>query len=147
MTSYDRDNSRNNFNESNQTQLFFAKGRNDGIDSDALVDFISSKTQIDADTISNIKILDAFSFFVVSQDDAEIILDYFQAKAGEGRPLVSRAKRKNSDDRGRRDYNDRNSGGYRNNDRRDDRRDDRGGNRNYGNNDRFNSRPPRNDSY
>lgn len=151
MTYENRDNSRNNFQENgDRAQLFIAKGRNDGMDAESLVEFVSSQTQIDPQEISNVKILDAFSFFAVSHDDAEIILDYFQAKAGEGRPLVSRAKRKNSGggSDGRREYNNR-SDGYRN-DRRDDRRDDRGGYRNYGNNDGNSfggNRRPRNDSY
>jgi hypothetical protein len=151
MTNYEnRDNNNNRFQDSGEkAQLFIAKGRNDGMDAESLVEFVSSQTQIDAQEISNVKILDAFSFFAVSHDDAEIILDYFQSKAGEGRPLVSRAKRKNSgsDGRdGRRDYNNnRNGGGYGN-----DRRDDRGGYRSYGNNDNQGfggNRRSRNDKY
>ncbi len=128
-------NDRNNFQDNgDKTQLFIAKGRNDGMDSQSLVEFVSSQTDIDPSAISSVKILDAFSFFAVSHDDAEMILDFFQEKAGEGRPLVSKAKRKteNRSFDGERRNNNRGDfgGGYRNNDRRD----DRGGRRDFGGN-------------
>lgn len=126
------DNNRSNFREENfrdggdRTQLFIAKGRNDGMDSRSLVDFVSSETQIDPNEISNVKVLDDFSFFAVSHEDAEMILDFFQEKAGDGRPLVSKAKRKkpNSD----------NGGGYRNNNDRNNNDRNGGGRREYGGN-------------
>ena len=130
-------NNRGNFREENfrdggdRTQLFIAKGRNDGMDSRSLVDFISSETQIDPNEISNVKVLDDFSFFAVLHEDAEMILDFFQEKAGDGRPLVSKAKRKkpSSDNGGGyRNNNDRNGGGRR------DYGGNGGGNRDYGNN-------------
>lgn len=142
---YDNNN-RGNFREENfrdggdKTQLFIAKGRNDGMDSRSLVDFVSSETQIDPNEISNVKVLDDFSFFAVSHEDAEMILDFFQEKAGDGRPLVSKAKRKKpSGDNGgggyrnnnnNRNNNDRNGN---NNDRNGNGRRDYGGNRDYGN--------------
>jgi len=158
MTYEHRDNQDRNHSreDGNKTQLFIAKGRNDGMDSGALVEFISAETNIGPDQISNVKVLDAFSFFAVDHDEAGRILDHFQAKAGEGRPLVSKAKRKKPNDGG--GYNDRREGGYgggnrdrdsgygRRDDRNSDRprrdfggdrnRDDRGGSRNsdnYGN--------------
>ena len=133
-----------NGRDDGKTQLFFAKGRNDGMDTETLVDFIVSRTEIDETVMSSIKILDAFSFFAVPEEEAEIILDFFQEEAGEGRPLVSKAKRKTENrdgfGGGRRDdrRDDRRGGGfgggnggggYRNNDRGNDRRDDRGGRR------------------
>lgn len=132
-------------------QLFFAKGRNDQITDESLIDFIATNAQIDETVISGIKILDAFSFFIVPQEDAEIILDYFQEVAGEGRPLVSKAKRKsaNSGDNRRNDRRDDrrggNGGGYRNNDRNNDRRRDDRGSRNdsYGNSFGGNDRRPK----
>jgi hypothetical protein len=156
MSYEQRDNGRNNFREEDgsNTQLFIAKGRNDGMDSRSLVDFISDETGTDSSLISNVKVLDAFSFFAVPNDEAGKILDYFQEKAGEeGRPLVSKAKRKNSsggggggfdrnrprnyDDRPRRDYDDRPRRDYNDRPRRDyddrPRRDYGDGNRN-GNN-------------
>jgi hypothetical protein len=112
-------NSRNNDGDGDSTQLFIAKGRNDGMDAGSLVEFVSGKTNIDQSRISNVKVLDAFSFFAVPNEDAEMILSFFQDEAGEGRPLVSKAKRKKPSggfgdrreggfgDRPRRDFNDR----------------------------------------
>lgn len=116
-------NNRNNFREDgNNTQLFIAKGKNDGMDPRSLVDFVSGKTGTDQSLISNVKVLDAFSFFAVPHDEAGRILDFFQAEAGEGRPLVSKAKRKQPNsggfgDRPRRDFGDRPRRDFGNNDR------------------------------
>lgn len=140
-----------NGRDDGKTQLFFAKGRNDGMTQEALIDFIASRAQIDETVIGSIKILDAFSFFVVPQEDAEIILDFFQAEAGEARPLVSKAKRKtdNREGFGGRRRDDRrgnfngNSNSYRNDDRGG-RRDDRRDNESYGNSFNNNDRRPRN---
>ena len=114
-------NSHNNFRDDQEdgisAQLFIAKGRNDGMDAVSLIDFIVSETNISEQNISNVKILDAFSFFAVPHDEAGKILDYFQAKAGEGRPLVSRAKRKKPSGSGGGSGGfggNRNGGGYRN---------------------------------
>jgi ATP-dependent RNA helicase DeaD len=135
-------------------QLFIAKGRNDGMDEQSLVDFVSAETNIDPQSIGKVKILEAFSFFAVPADDVEIILSHFQKKAGEGRPLVSKAKRKTEnrsggydrrDDRrseGRRDFGGNSNGGngYRgNSDRRDDRRSDDRRRDNFGNSSNGNS--------
>jgi hypothetical protein len=149
MNNYEhRDNNdRNNFRDNDdRTQLFVAKGRNDGMSHQALVDFIADETKIDPTLISNVKVLDAFSFFAVPHEDAEMILDFFQEKAGERRPIVSRAKRKNSEDRnsgGQREYRGESRGGYRNDDRR-----DRGGYNDRNGGDRNNSeRSNRNRDY
>ncbi len=87
----------NNQVDSSKTQLFIAKGRNDGMDPRSLVAFISSEANISSSLISSVKVLDAFSFFAVPNEDAGALLDLFQQKAGEGRPLVSKARRKKSD--------------------------------------------------
>jgi hypothetical protein len=174
MNNYEnRDNkNRNDSRENNSTQLFVAKGRNQGMDEGALIEFIASETGIDPVSLSNPKVLDDFSFIHVPFSEAGRILDHFQAKAGEGRSVVSKAKRKTSNsgsrDRnfGRRDggFNDRNDrGGFgsRNNNRRDNdnrgngygfNRDDRRGNNgnsgNYNRDDRrsdYSNRPRRDD--
>ncbi len=150
MSTYEHrdDRDRNNSREDgSKTQLFLAKGRNHGMDPRALADFISEETQIDQSLIDSIKVLDDFSFFAVPNDEAGRILDYFQDKAGEGRPLVSKAKRKTSSgggsgggfdrDRPRRDFGDRPRRDYDDRPRRDyGDRDDRrssGNSGNYGN--------------
>ncbi len=114
-------------NNGDSAQLFIAKGRNDGMDIKSLTEFVSYEANIDEDAISNVKILDAFSFFVVSNEDAEEILDIFQKKAGDARPLVSRAKRKSSGGSGGSSSGSR-DGGFRDNGFRD--RDGRSNDRN-----------------
>ncbi len=97
-----------NGRDDGKVQLFFAKGKNDSLTPEALIDFVASRAQIDDTVIGSIKILEAFSFFVVPEEDAEIILNFFQAEAGEGKPIVARAKRKTANktrDRNRRDEN------------------------------------------
>jgi hypothetical protein len=102
------------------------------MDPQSVAEFISSQTNIPEDEISNIKVLDAFSFFAVSHDDAKMILDFFQDKAGDARPLVSRAKRKSDSGSGNGDRNRFNNSGnssnYRNDRANNNRRDFNGGN-------------------
>ncbi|MES2961656.1 MAG: DbpA RNA binding domain-containing protein [Pseudomonadota bacterium] len=122
-----RDNNRSNNNfrdDESKTQLFIAKGRNDQMDAGSLIEFISAQTGIEGSSISSVKVLDAFSFFAVSHEDADMILDFFLEKAGEGRPLVSKAKRKDpNESRGGERRNDgRRSFGDRNNNDRGERR-------------------------
>jgi hypothetical protein len=111
-----RDNNDRNFKDDGKTQLFIAKGRNHGMDAASLVDFVAGETQIDPTKISSVKVLDDFSFFAVPAEDADGILSFYQEQAGEGRPLVSKAKRKKPagaggsggfGDRPRRDFGDR----------------------------------------
>lgn len=136
-----RDNSHrnNNFREredGDKTQLFIARGRNDNLDQGALIDFIAGETQMDPTQISNVKILDAFSFFAVPNDQAGAILDHFQSKAGEGRSLVSKAKRKTN---GGGDRGPRRDGGFRNDRREGGFGGGYGGNRDRNNDNRGNS--------
>lgn len=116
---YRNNNDRTDYQDESKTQLFIARGRNDGMDPRSLVEFISSETNIDQNLISNVKILDAFSFFAAPNEEAKMILDYFQNKAGDGRSLVSKAKRKKpnggsfgggfGNEGGRRNFEDRNN--------------------------------------
>ncbi len=87
-------NDRNNFKDDGKTQLFIAKGKNHGMDAASLVELVAGETQTDPTKISNVKLLDDFSFFAVDPEDADAILSFYQEKAGDGRPLVSKAKRK-----------------------------------------------------
>jgi hypothetical protein len=114
MSNYDNRSGFREREDASKTQLFIAKGRNDGMDQDSLIDFISEKCGIDRAKISLVKILEAFSFFAVPNEDADGVLTYFQQAAGEGRPLVSKARRKtdNKFSGGRRDFNNR-EGGFR----------------------------------
>jgi ATP-dependent RNA helicase DeaD len=79
---------------SQSERLFIAIGKADGIDSQMLVDFLFSETSIEKQNFSDIKIFDTFSFFVVSSDDAEIVLEIFRRKKRGKRSIVERAKGK-----------------------------------------------------
>ena len=77
-------------------RLFIAIGKTDGINDQMLIDFLFEETNIEKDRFGDIKIFDTFSFFVVSQDEAEIILEIFRRKKRGKRSIVERAKGKDA---------------------------------------------------
>ena len=77
-------------------RLFIAIGKADGITDDTLVDFLVKETNIPTDVFSQIKLFDTFSFFVVPNEEAEIILEIFRRKKRGKRSIVERAKGKDS---------------------------------------------------
>jgi ATP-dependent RNA helicase DeaD len=77
-------------------RLFIAIGKADGINEDVLLGFLNTETNIDKQQFSDIKIFDTFSFFVVSKDEAEVILEIFRRKKRGKRSIVERAKGKDS---------------------------------------------------
>ncbi len=79
---------------SDMERLFIAIGKADGIDDKMLIDFLNKETNIESGRFKEIKIFDTFSFFVVSQDEAEIILEIFRRKKRGKRSIVERAKGK-----------------------------------------------------
>ena len=82
----------NSMTESGSERLFIALGKTDGIDADALIDFLNTETNISREFFSEIKIFDTFSFFVVPSADAEVILEIFKRKKRGKRSIVERAK-------------------------------------------------------
>ncbi len=100
-------------------RLFIAKGRLDNMDPRKLVDFIQRETGIDQRHIDDVKILDNFSFFAASFEDAEKILHVFQKQSAGGRSLVSRAKDKERDGGGNRRDGRRDGGNRRDSGKRD----------------------------
>ena len=83
-------------NASNSERLFIALGKTDGIDEQMLIDFLYDETNIEKESFSEIKIFDTFSFFVVSADQAEIVLEIFRRKKRGKRSIVERAKGKDA---------------------------------------------------
>ena len=77
-------------------RLFIALGKADGINDQMLIDFLHSETSIQKDHFSEIKIFETFSFFVVANDEAEIVLEIFRRKKRGKRSIVERAKGKDS---------------------------------------------------
>ena len=80
-------------------RLFIAIGKADGINEDKLLDFLAKETNIDKQNFSQIKLFDTFSFFVVSIEEAEIVLEIFRRKKRGKRSIVERAKGKDSNNK------------------------------------------------
>lgn len=91
----DRGERRNSYNDSSSdgdsARFFCAKGKQDGFDKRALVDFIQRETGVSQRNINDVRIMDGFSFFAVPNHSAQQVLQAFQKGPG-GRSLVSRAK-------------------------------------------------------
>ena len=80
-----------------KARLFVALGRKDNIDARKLVELIMSKAPIKSKHISDIQVMDKFSFITVPFDDAEKIVVSFKEKGR--RSLISHAK-KRTDNKG-----------------------------------------------
>lgn len=86
----------NDTDSSDSERLFIAIGRADKIKEADLRSFLVSETNIPQDAYSDIKIFDTFSFFVVSKENADIILEIFRRKKRGKRSIVERAKGKDA---------------------------------------------------
>lgn len=73
-------------------RLFFAKGRVDGMTPRQLLDVLKNEAGIESRRIDDIRIMDNFSFFATSSQDAEQILAVFKRNKGAGKPMVERAR-------------------------------------------------------
>ena len=74
-----------------KTRLFVAMGKKDKINAKKLVDLVLSKVKMKAKDISDIQIMDSFSFMTVPFEKAEKIVLSFQKKRG--RSLISHVKK------------------------------------------------------
>ena len=77
-------------------RLFIAIGKTDGVNDEKLKKFLFEETSIEVDAFSEVKIFETFSFFVVSNENADIILEIFRRKKRGKRSIVERAKGKDS---------------------------------------------------
>jgi ATP-dependent RNA helicase DeaD len=82
-----------------KTRLFVAIGKKDDINARKLVDLIMSRVQIKAKDISDIQIMDSFSFVTVPFANAEKIIFSFKKKGS--RPLFSHVKNQKTDNNGK----------------------------------------------
>ena len=57
-----------------------------------LLEILKTDAGVDPRRIDDIKILDNFSFFATSGDDAEQILAVYKRNRGAGKPMVERAR-------------------------------------------------------
>lgn len=88
-------------NESNKLtsgleRLFIAIGKTDGVNDEKLKTFLHEETSIELDAFSEVKIFETFSFFVVSNENADIVLEIFRRKKRGKRSIVERAKGKDT---------------------------------------------------
>lgn len=74
------------------TRLFVAKGKHDGMNPKALVDFLSREANIDAKQIRDVQVFDKFSFINVPFLEAEQLLAVFEKNKRSRKPLITRAK-------------------------------------------------------
>ena len=96
-------------------RLFVALGREQGYTPATLAKFLEDEGSIKQSTIKDIKVFDKFSFISVMFQEAEQLLAVF-SKNKEGRkPLITKAKDRDSSGGGNRFGGDRERGGHRNN--------------------------------
>jgi ATP-dependent RNA helicase DeaD len=74
-------------------RLFIALGKQSGINKKQLIDYIVKNTGISSKVISDITVLDKFSFITVPYREAEIILSVFKKRGR--RSIVSKARARN----------------------------------------------------
>ncbi|MCD6115924.1 DEAD/DEAH box helicase [bacterium] len=74
-----------------KARLFVALGRKDKIDARKLVDLVTSRVSIKSRQISDIQVMDKFSFITVPFENAEEIVASFKEKGK--KPLISHAKK------------------------------------------------------
>ncbi|HLP51709.1 MAG TPA: DEAD/DEAH box helicase [Chitinophagales bacterium] len=79
-----------------QARLFVAKGHTSSMNSAKVIEFIASETGIDPQVIHDVRVYDNFSFITLPHEQAEVVLGVFGANKRGGKPLVTRAKDKDS---------------------------------------------------
>jgi ATP-dependent RNA helicase DeaD len=78
--------------QAGKARLFVALGKKDDMNPKKLVDLVLSKVPMKAKLISDVQVLDTFSFITVPFDKAERIVKSFRGK-GREKPLITHAKK------------------------------------------------------
>lgn len=73
------------------SRLFVSLGIKDGLSTRSLIKMITNETTVRAGSISDVKVMDSFSFLTVPFEDAELILKSFNNKEGERKTIIQRA--------------------------------------------------------
>jgi ATP-dependent RNA helicase DeaD len=88
-----RFNGKNRFDsDRGKARMFLALGKKDDLTPHALLDLLKQKAKIPGEKITGIHINDSYSFFNVTSNEADVILDKLNSKDKKKRPLVERAK-------------------------------------------------------
>lgn len=87
----DRSKKEKSFSEKGKVRMFLALGKFDDLDVKGLLKMLKKETGIAPEKITGIQISDAFSFFNVSEKEADLVLKTLN-KDKKARPLVERAK-------------------------------------------------------
>lgn len=77
--------------EKGKARLFISLGKKDGLTPRKLLKLINNETRIPAGKISEIKVLDSYSFLSVPFKEAEVLLKTFKEKKGTHKAIVKRA--------------------------------------------------------
>ncbi len=88
---YKKNRSEKSFSEKGKVRMFLALGKYDDLDVKGLLKMLKKETGIAPEKISGIQISDAFSFFNVSEKEADLVLKTLN-KDKKSRPIVERAK-------------------------------------------------------
>ena len=89
----DRSYKKNKFDaDSGKARLFLALGKKDDLTPHALLDLLKKKAKVTGEKVTGIHINDTYSFFNVTANDADAIIDGLNSKDKKKRPLVERAK-------------------------------------------------------
>lgn len=93
---FDRDRRGGSDSSGGGTRLFIARGKSDQMNPRKLVEFLEKEAGVRQNKIDDVRVMDDFSFFATTSSDADKILDVFQrqSKSSGGKPLVSRAKKR-----------------------------------------------------
>lgn len=83
-----------NVDNTGTTRLFIALGKRDGMNPQKISSFIRTKVKISDNKIDDIGVYDEFSFVTVPFADAETILNAFSKKGRDGKPLITKAKKR-----------------------------------------------------
>jgi len=78
-------------------RIFIAKGKTDGFNAKAIVDFLMSESNLRASQIDDIKVLDEFSFATLPVAEAEVLVEFYKKQARGKKPLITMAVSKDDD--------------------------------------------------
>ena len=79
-------------NNKGTSRLFVSFGRKDGMTPRKLVKLINNETKVSSGKISEVKVMDSFSFLTIPFEEAETILKVFNHRKSSRKPHIQRAK-------------------------------------------------------